>query len=82
VPNFARVLIETTGLADPAPILHTLLADERINQLCRIDGIVPTAQHLSKRPLRVAGAILDRLNSLADVCAKEGTIKSHTIARR
>jgi len=43
VPDFQRVLIETTGLADPAPILHTLLADERINRLCRIDGIVTTA---------------------------------------
>ena len=26
VPEFRRVVIETTGLADPAPILHTLLA--------------------------------------------------------
>ena len=43
VPDFRRVLIETTGLADPAPILHTLLADARINRFCRIDGIVTTA---------------------------------------
>lgn len=42
VPCFRRVLVETTGLADPAPILHTLLADERINGDCRIDGIVTT----------------------------------------
>jgi G3E family GTPase len=27
VPPFARVLMETTGLADPAPILYTLMAD-------------------------------------------------------
>src|SRR5260370_34312600 len=26
VPAFRRVLIETTGLADPAPILHALMA--------------------------------------------------------
>ncbi len=25
LPPFSRVLIETTGLADPAPILHTLM---------------------------------------------------------
>jgi len=25
VPYFTRVAIETTGLADPAPILHTLM---------------------------------------------------------
>ena len=47
VPGFRRVLMETTGLADPAPILHTLLADPRLNTHCRIDGIVTTvdAQH-------------------------------------
>lgn len=27
VPHFARIMMETTGLADPAPILYTLLAD-------------------------------------------------------
>jgi G3E family GTPase len=28
VPHFTRVAIETTGLADPAPILHTLMTDQ------------------------------------------------------
>lgn len=28
VPHYARVLIETSGLADPAPILHALMTDE------------------------------------------------------
>ncbi len=47
VPAFRRVLLETTGLADPAPILHTLLAESGIAARCRIDGIVTTvdAQH-------------------------------------
>ena len=27
VPHFSRVVIETTGLADPAPILHTLISE-------------------------------------------------------
>src|SRR5580765_3275380 len=27
VPYFTRVVIETTGLADPAPIVHALIAD-------------------------------------------------------
>src|SRR5262245_12802435 len=27
VPAFDRVVIETTGLADPAPVLHTLMND-------------------------------------------------------
>lgn len=28
--QFERVVIETTGMADPAPLLHTLIRDERI----------------------------------------------------
>ena len=27
IPDFSRVVIETTGLADPAPILHTLATE-------------------------------------------------------
>jgi len=42
VPWFDRALIETTGLADPAPLLHTLLADDRLRERCRIDSIVTT----------------------------------------
>ena len=36
----ARVVIETTGLADPAPILHTLLSDPPITVRYRSDGVV------------------------------------------
>lgn len=39
---FDRVLIETTGLADPAPILHTLMKDEKIARQYRLDGVVTT----------------------------------------
>lgn len=39
---FDRVLIETTGLADPIPIVHTLLADERIAKLYRLDSVITT----------------------------------------
>jgi G3E family GTPase len=35
-----RVVIETTGLADPAPILHTLMTDPFIVTRYRIDGVV------------------------------------------
>ncbi len=40
--QFHRVLIETTGLADPAPIIHTLMADPQITGHYRLDGIVAT----------------------------------------
>jgi len=42
VPEFQRVVIETTGLADPAPILHTLMSDPLIAARYRLDGVVTT----------------------------------------
>jgi G3E family GTPase len=40
--QFHRVLIETTGLADPAPIIHTLMTHPRISPQYRLDGVVAT----------------------------------------
>lgn len=40
IPLFARVMIETTGLADPAPILHTLMTDPLIAARYRLDGVI------------------------------------------
>lgn len=40
---FERVVIETTGLADPAPILQTLLVDPDLARTTRMDGIVTLA---------------------------------------
>jgi G3E family GTPase len=42
IPPFSRVAIETTGLADPAPILHTIMAEPRLQPLYRIDRVVTT----------------------------------------
>lgn len=42
VPEFNRVVIETTGLADPAPIIHTLMTDPLVSSRYRLDGIVTT----------------------------------------
>jgi G3E family GTPase len=42
IPGYARVAIETPGLADPAPILSTLLTDPMIAAQFRIDGLVTT----------------------------------------
>ena len=41
-PWFDRVVIETTGLADPAPILHTLMTDHVIARQYRLDGVITT----------------------------------------
>ena len=42
IPPFKRLIIETTGLADPAPILHTLMTDPVISTRYRLDGVITT----------------------------------------
>lgn len=42
IPEFQRVIIETTGLADPAPIIHTLMTDQLLAARYKMDGIVTT----------------------------------------
>ncbi len=42
VPPYQRILIETTGIADPAPILDTLLNERWIAARHRLDGVVTT----------------------------------------
>ena len=68
VPEFRRVVIETTGLADPAPILHTLLAGDTTSPPWVVDGIVTTVDavnghgQLSAHPESVKqAAVADRL---------------------
>ena len=68
VPRFRRVVIETTGLADPAPILHTLLTGESASAPWVVDGIVTTVdavngnRQLSAYPESVKqAAVADRL---------------------
>src|SRR5262245_19729849 len=38
LPAFGKVLIETTGLADPVPILQTLITDRELAPLYRVDS--------------------------------------------
>jgi len=46
IPPFRRIAIETTGLADPAPVAHALLAEPGTRYACRLDGIVTTVDAL------------------------------------
>ncbi|MDO8310514.1 MAG: GTP-binding protein [Sideroxyarcus sp.] len=39
---FDRVVIETTGLADPAPILHTMMSDAFVTAHYRLDQVIAT----------------------------------------
>lgn len=42
VPPFSRVLIETTGLADPAPVVQLLLANPLVSRFVRLDAVIAT----------------------------------------
>ncbi|MSO71028.1 MAG: GTP-binding protein [Alphaproteobacteria bacterium] len=68
VAYFDRVLIETTGLADPAPILHSLMSDPLLAARFRLDGVIATVdavhgnRQLDAQPESVKQAALaDRL---------------------
>ncbi|MFY0615091.1 MAG: GTP-binding protein [Hyphomicrobiaceae bacterium] len=43
IPALTRVVLETSGLADPAPIAHTLMTEENLFRLFQLDGIITTA---------------------------------------
>ena len=68
VPPFERVAVETTGLADPAPIAQTLLNNPLVSRFYRLDGIAATVDgvlgpgHLGEQPEAVKQvALADRI---------------------
>ncbi len=80
IPHFSRVVIETTGLADPAPILHILISDPLIAARYTLDGVVATVDAvngsgtLDRQPEAIKqAAVADRLlltkSDLADPAA-------------
>jgi len=46
IPNFSRVLVETTGLADPAPLLQILLRNSFVAHFFRLAGLITTVDAL------------------------------------
>lgn len=87
VPAFRRLVIETTGLADPAPILHTLMSDPFLIHHYRLDGVIATvdavngADTLDRQMESVKqAAVADRLVlTKADAATEEGL---ETLQRR
>jgi len=68
IPNFKRVIIETTGLADPAPILHELLNHPTILQHYSVAGVITCvdaafgAEQLKRQPESLKQVVVaDRL---------------------
>ena len=67
VPAFERVVIETSGLADPAPILHALMMDGALARLLTVAGVVTT---------------VDAVNGLATLDRHAEAIKQVALADR
>jgi G3E family GTPase len=42
IPPLKRVVLETSGLADPTPIAHTIITDEDVARVYQLDGVVTT----------------------------------------
>jgi len=68
IPAFDRIVIETTGLADPGPILYTLLSEPVIRHHFQLGNVITTVDvvnaglHLSRNPEGVKQvAAADRL---------------------
>ena len=64
---FRRVLIETTGLADPAPVLHTIMYHPYLMLRYRLDGVI---------------ALVDAVNGEATLDAHEEAVKQAAVADR
>jgi G3E family GTPase len=62
-----RVIIETTGLADPAPVLHAVMGHPVLLQAFRVDGVITT---------------VDAINGMATLDAHDEAIKQAAVADR
>jgi len=65
--KFRRVLLETTGLADPAPVLHTAMSHPYLVLRYRLDGVV---------------TMVDAVNGEATFDAHEESVKQAAVADR
>src|SRR4030088_2406572 len=65
--RFDYILIETTGLADPAPVVQTFFVDDELREAMELDGLVTLvdAKHISQHLGKSAEA--DEQIAFADV---------------
>jgi G3E family GTPase len=68
IPRFARIVVETTGLADPAPIVQLTLNNPLVSHFCSPGGVVTTVDAINAarqldahREARKQVALADRL---------------------
>jgi G3E family GTPase len=64
---FDRIVVETTGLADPAPVLHILMSDPELLARCRLEGVITT---------------VDAVNGMTTLDAHAEAVKQVAVADR
>ncbi len=67
IAPFRRVIVETTGLADPAPILHAVLYHPYLSMRYALDGVV---------------TVVDAVNGLATLDAYAEAVRQAAVADR
>jgi G3E family GTPase len=67
IKAFDRIVIETTGLADPAPILHVLMMDPHLVARLRLEGVI---------------TVVDGFNGMATLDAHPEALKQVAVADR
>lgn len=67
IGDFDRVIIETTGLADPAPVLQTIMSHPYLLMRFRLDGVV---------------TVIDSLNGLGTLETYPEAVKQAAVADR
>jgi len=77
VAPFGRVILETTGLADPAPILLALAADSRLAARFRVAGVTTLVDAVNGEATLAARGEAQRQAALAD---RIGLAKSDLLA--
>jgi G3E family GTPase len=81
LPAFTRVVVETTGVADPAPILATLVSEPLVRHQYALESVIATvdAQHglrgeESERQVAAADVLVVTKADLADPAGVERTV--------
>lgn len=67
IKAFDRIVIETTGLADPAPILHVLMMEPTLVARLRLEGVI---------------TVVDGFNGMATLDAHPEAVKQVAVADR
>jgi len=67
IASLARVVVETTGLADPAPVLQSIMAHPALVQAFRLDGVI---------------TLVDAVNGEATLDAHVEAVKQAAVADR